>query len=107
MAEFAERKKGQAAEYQLLRREIVLQEHVIVIPLTNPIEEPFLQNIKLQLTTYLREKLNNHLLSISGELQQTEGKKVVYTNKEKFDHLAAKNPALLELKERLGLDTDF
>jgi len=40
-------------------------------------------------------------------MQEFETKKIAYTNKEKFDHLAEKNPALRELKERLGLDADF
>ena len=42
-----------------------------------------------------------------GVLELTSSKKVIYTNKEKFDHLAEKNPTLNDLKERLGLDTDF
>jgi hypothetical protein len=42
-----------------------------------------------------------------GELNVTDEKKVIYTNRDKFDHLAEKNPKLKELKERLGLDTEF
>ncbi len=79
----------------------------ITIPLTNPVEEPLLQNIRTQLTAYLRDKLNNNSISVIGLMQEFETKKVAYTNKEKFDHLAEKNPSLRELKERLGLDTDF
>ena len=79
----------------------------ITIPLTNPVEEPLLQNIRTQLTAYLRDKLNNNRISVIGLMQEFETKKVAYTNKEKFDHLAEKNPSLRELKERLGLDTDF
>ena len=36
-----------------------------------------------------------------------EGKKVYYTPREKFDYLVEKNPILKELKDRLGLDTDY
>jgi len=42
-----------------------------------------------------------------GDYKNTDTKKVIYTNREKFEHLAEKNPNLLELKERLGLDPDF
>jgi DNA polymerase-3 subunit gamma/tau len=107
LEEFAESRKNQAAEYQLLKRDFTVQGNRVTIPLTNSIEEPLLQHIRVQLTTYLRDKLNNHLISVVGVLMEAGSKKVVYTNKEKFDHLAEKNPALKELKERLGLDTDF
>jgi DNA polymerase-3 subunit gamma/tau len=40
-------------------------------------------------------------------MKEAGSKKVMYTNKEKFDYLAEKNPALKDLKERLGLDMDF
>jgi DNA polymerase-3 subunit gamma/tau len=31
----------------------------------------------------------------------------MYTPREKFEYLMEKNPALKELKDRLGLDTDY
>jgi len=40
-------------------------------------------------------------------MKESDKKKIAYTNKEKFDLLAEKNPLLKELKERLGLDPDF
>ena len=91
----------------MLRRDFTVQDNLVTIPLTNSIEEPLLQNIRAQLNTYLRDKLHNHLISVVGVLLEAGSKKMAYTNKEKFDHLAEKNPALRELKERLGLDTDF
>jgi hypothetical protein len=105
--EFAEQRKNQAGEYHILKREFELNDNKITIPLTNPVEEPLLQSIRTQLTAYLRDKLNNNTISVIGVMQEFETKKVAYTNKEKFDHLAEKNPSLRELKERLGLDTDF
>jgi DNA polymerase-3 subunit gamma/tau len=75
--------------------------------LANLVEEPLLQGIRTQLTAYLRDKLNNSNINVFGVMQAIETKRVAYTNKEKFDYLAEKNPILLELKERLGLDTDY
>jgi hypothetical protein len=66
-----------------------------------------LNNIKSDLSAYLRERLRNNTIQIMGELQSSDEKKVIYTNREKFDYLAEKNPLLKELKDRLGLDTDF
>ena len=106
-ADFAELKKSQAGEYNLLKRGFDLNETKITIPLANSVEEPLLQSIRTQLTAYLRDRLNNSNINVFGALQDIETKRVAYTNKEKFDYLAEKNPILIELKERLGLDTDY
>jgi DNA polymerase-3 subunit gamma/tau len=104
---FSDSRKHQIAEFQLLKRGFTRESNVITISLTNPVEEPLLQNLQLPLVTYLRDKLKNNSISVIGILQRQETNKVVYTNKEKFEHLANKNPALRDLKERLGLDTDY
>lgn len=106
-SEYAEQRKDQLAEYHLLVQTFELAGTQIKLQLTNPVQEPLLESIKTPLTAYLREKLNNNTISITGVLQEQDTRKVIYTNKEKFEHLAEKNPILLELKERLGLDPDF
>ena len=85
-----------------------LEGNVIVVRLLSPVHETMLNSIKSELTGYLRERLQNNTLQVMGELP-TEGeeKKIIYTNREKFDFLVEKNPMLKELKDRLGLDTDF
>lgn len=105
--EFAERRKGQVAEYQLLKRDFQLIDNRIVIALNNPIEEPLLQNMRTSLITFLRDKLGNSALMVSGELKEVESKRQLYTNKEKFDYLLEQNPALQKLKDRFGLDAEF
>lgn len=105
--EYAEQRKDQLAEYHLLAQAFDLVGTQIKLHLTNPVQEPLLESIKAALTSYLREQLGNSTITIAGVLQLQDTKKVIYTNKEKFEHLAEKNPMLLELKERLGLDPDF
>ena len=105
--EFAEMRKHQIAEYNLMKKEISFNGVTITIRLSNPIEQPLLQNIRVQLIAHLRGKLNNNSINIEGVLVETEEKRIAYTAKEKFDALAEKNPALKELKERFGLDPDF
>lgn len=105
---YAELKKDQMAEYHLLNQPFVFKENIITLTLTNPIEEPILNSVKQDLLSYLRDKLGNNSLQVEGHMQeQQQGKRIAYTNKEKFEHLAEKNPLLIELKERLGLDPDF
>jgi hypothetical protein len=104
--QFAETRKGQVAEYSLLQRDFELVDNTIHLQLTNPVEEPLLAGIKTDLLDFLKEKLDNDVC-IEGVMLKHSSKKIIYTNKEKFDHLAEKNPMLLELKERLGLDMDY
>jgi DNA polymerase-3 subunit gamma/tau len=103
---YAEARKTQVAEYSLLQRDFEIDDHVVKVQLTNPVEVTLLDSIKTDLLTFLKEKLQCEII-LEGVLLQTESKKMIYTNKEKFDHLAEKHPALLELKDRLGLDTDY
>lgn len=106
-SEFAESRKSQMAEYHLLKQEFSFEKNIVSLMLTNPIEEPLLASIKPDLMTYLREKLNNNSLQVQGIMQEVQTRRIVYTNKEKFEHLAEKNPLIKELRDRLGLDPDF
>lgn len=106
-SEFAEQRKGQVAEYQLLKGNIALDKNQVVLSLNNPIQEPLLHGIRTSLIGFLREKLGNNNVMVSGVLEQVAPGKVIYTNKEKFEHLADQYPVLKELKDRFGLDTDF
>lgn len=105
--DFAELRKVYQAEYQLLSQPYLLQQNKVIVQLRHPVQETMLNNIKSELTGFLRERLKNNSILISAEINVTEDKKVIYTNREKFDYLADLNPALHELKDRLGLDTDF
>ena len=95
------------AEYQLLTQEIEIRDTTIVLHLLNPVQETLLNDLKSDLMLHVRQKLNNFTITVTGELKSETDKKVIYTNREKFEHLASKNPNLLTLKEKLGLDSDY
>ena len=105
--EFAEQRKDQAAEYQILKREIHFEHPVISVQLTNPVEETLLENFRLDFVKFLRDRLQNTELNLLVSVQKASGKKVLYTSKEKFEHMAEKNPCLNDLKDKLGLDWDY
>jgi DNA polymerase-3 subunit gamma/tau len=106
-AEFAELRRNQVAEYQLLKRDFTYEDNKIVVTLNNAIEEPFLQNMRTSLIAYLRDKLSNHSIMVTGVLREIENNRpMIYTNQERFSYLLEKNPILKELKERFGLDPD-
>jgi hypothetical protein len=91
----------------LLSQPYEIRGNQIIVTLLSPVHDTMLNHIKSDLSAYLRERLRNNTIQIMGELQSSDEKKVIYTNREKFDYLAEKNPLLKELKDRLGLDTDF
>ncbi|HEY3429083.1 MAG TPA: hypothetical protein VGK39_00315 [Cyclobacteriaceae bacterium] len=107
--EFAETRKIYQAEYYLLSQEIeIRQGKQVIVHLHNHFQETLIDTIKVDILTFLREKLSNTTIQLVGEIKAPDdGKKMIYTNREKFEHLAEKNPKLKELKERFGLDTDF
>jgi DNA polymerase-3 subunit gamma/tau len=105
--EFAENRKHHPADYQLLTHPFERKENEVIIYLHNPVQETILSAIKSDLTAYVRERLENFSITVTGQLIEGETKKILYTNREKFEYLMEKNPILKEMKERLGLDTDF
>ena len=106
--EFAEQRRKYQAEFQMLSQPYELRDgKLIVVTLLSPVHESMLDSIKLELGGFLRDKLKNSTIQISGQLTTSDDKKVIYTNRDKFDFLAEKNPILKEMKDRLGLDTDF
>lgn len=106
-SEFAAKRKKLQAEFHMLSQPFQIKENLIVVTLLSPIHDTMLNNMKSELTGFLRETLKNNTIQVTGDLQLGEDKKVMYTNREKFDFLVEKNPVLKELKDRLGLDTDF
>lgn len=106
--EFAEQRKMYVAEYQLLTQPFDRRGNEIVIHLHNPIQDTLLNTIKGDLLAFLRNKLQNRSITLVGEEpRESESKKILYTPKEKFDFLLEKYPELKELRDRLGLDTDY
>lgn len=104
---YADQRKKFQAEYQMLSQQYRKEDNLITVDLLSPVHETMLNNIKSELVAFLRERLRNNTIQVTGHIQTGEEKKVIYTNREKFDFLAEKNPMLRELKDRLGLDTDF
>ena len=72
-------------------------------------EIPIFQNqfSLLASPTQLPEELQNDLIHLDYRFATpTAGKKRIYTTQDKFEYLANINPALLSLKNKLGLDFD-
>jgi len=104
---FRELQKDRVAIHMLLQKDLAIEGTEIRIQITNPVEEQLLDEIRTDLLTTLREKLGNPYISLIATLIAAEQVKTAYTSKEKFDQMAEKYPIILELKDRLGLDSDY
>ena len=69
-------------------------------------EFDILERFSEDLISYLRTRLNNSSIQVNGKLDQAEKAKKLYTSKDKYEYMIRQNPALKELKDRLGLDFD-
>lgn len=91
----------------MLKREFILDGTTFKLQLDNQIQMDTLTQLKQDLATFLRQRLRNVSIQITAEIVETTTERRPYTAQEKFEYLANKNPALLELRDRLGLELVF
>lgn len=95
-------------EFNLMTKEFKLIDgHTVIIHINNTIEQDILLRFKIDLLKYLRDQLGNDLIRIDTEIAKEEQTEKLYTNTDRFNYLAKKNPNLLKLKNTFGLDTEF
>ncbi|MEJ1240330.1 hypothetical protein WBG78_19470 [Chryseolinea sp. T2] len=105
--EFAVTRRALQAEYHLLSQPFDLSGTRIELHLLSPVQETMLNGFKADLIGFLRTKLKNDLIQVTGVIRAADEKKMIYTPRDKFEYLQGKIPILKEFKDRLGLDTDF
>lgn len=84
----------------------MLRPYVFEIAVGNKVQENDFKNEKPVLLNYLRSTLKNFDIDVVTRIDEQVVTKRPYTSQEKFNHMAAKNPQLLELKKRFNLDFD-
>jgi len=72
----------------------------------NKVQENLFKTEKPALLNYLRSSLKNFGVDVNVRVDEQVVVKRPYTNQEKFQHMAAKNPEIIELKKRFNLDFD-
>jgi len=76
------------------------------IAVENKIQENLFKEEKPALLNFMRTTLKNFELDVTPRVDEKVVEKKPYTNTEKFQYMAAKNPDLIELKKRFNLDFD-
>ena len=89
-----------AAQYPILK-----DKSEIEILLSNKLQEEEMQKMLTAIQSELKALLeNDSILVVTRVPEAEEMEKKFYSDKEKFDHLAQKNPSLLNFKQQFGLD---
>jgi DNA polymerase-3 subunit gamma/tau len=109
--EFAEKiKTDRPRMYNTMKGHLPVKkdDHGIELVLDNTAQqEEFLRDIKQDLLDYLKEKLNNQLISLTSSVKSEKEKQSrLYTSQEKFEHMLKKNPDLGKLRQEFNLDLD-
>jgi DNA polymerase-3 subunit gamma/tau len=103
------RKQVSMSEFTILNRPVQADaQHVVRLQLENTVQLDQFNAFKPEFITALRQRTGYRSLTIQTEVthQEQNGMRL-YTSSDRFEYLAQKFPVLLEMKQKLGLDTDF
>ncbi|HVW94647.1 MAG TPA: DNA polymerase III subunit gamma/tau [Mucilaginibacter sp.] len=76
------------------------------VAVENKVQENLFRDERANLLNFLRTSLRNFDIEVNARVDEQAVVKRPYTASEKFQHMAAKNPALVELKAKFNLDFD-
>lgn len=82
-----------------------LDQENIHFKVANRVQEEDLKLIRVEMMDFLRKRLNNSHLQLEVHLAETNEQKLTFlSERDKYELMVKKNPALEELRKRLGLD---
>ncbi|WP_319265578.1 hypothetical protein [uncultured Draconibacterium sp.] len=76
----------------------------LLLEVDNRIQDELLVNVKPELISYLRKELHNSKINLKTIVADIKREKVIYSDIEKYQEMAKKNPNLALLKRTLNLD---
>lgn len=79
----------------------------ITVEFESQLQLDMFNEVKGELTTFLRKCLSNKSITIEPSIQEPDStKNKLYTVEDKFKYLSELNPDLIKLKQQLNLDFD-
>lgn len=103
----ANKEKLPVLKLNALKNKYSVQGNEISLTLSNPLEADAVEEIQVNFVSYLKQKLGVSTLFLKKQVNTQIAQERPYTPSEKLQHMIEKNPALKELTDKLGLDTDF
>lgn len=80
------------------------EDYTLVLEIDNRIQDELIANIRPELVSFLRKELRNSKISLKTLITEIVREKVIYSDIERYQALAGKNPNLAYLKQTLNLD---
>ncbi|AYL94006.1 DNA polymerase III subunit gamma/tau [Mucilaginibacter celer] len=84
----------------------MLRPYVFEIIVGTMVQETSFRDERPAMLNYLRSELKNFSIEVNARVDEQQVVRKPYTTPEKFQHMAARNPQLMELKTRFNLDFD-
>lgn len=88
-------------------RPVILDEWNIGFTLDNKVLDDELTLRKTEMMEFLRMRLNNFKIQLKTSIAETKQNLKPYTDKEKYELMASRNPALRTLREELDLEIEY
>jgi hypothetical protein len=82
----------------------ISEDYKLILEIDNRIQEDLINTIKPELVSWLRKELKNSKIQLLTKITETIKGRLIYTDSEKFDEMAKKNPQLVMLKQKFNLD---
>ena len=76
----------------------------LYLEIDNSIQNNLITSIKPELVSFLRRELKNSKIELIIEVTESIKNPIIYTDNDKFDEMAKKNPNLKILKQKFNLD---
>ncbi|MCX6181107.1 MAG: hypothetical protein NT150_04165 [Bacteroidetes bacterium] len=84
-----------------------LKDKTIELKIFNKAQEHDISEIKADLLSFIRNRLNNYEISLITFIEKGAAEEGLYTSADKYKKLVEKNPLLEELRKKLDLDLGF
>ena len=76
----------------------------LILEIDNSIQSDLITLIKPELLSFLRRELRPSKIELIIEVTENIKNRIIYTDNDKFDEMAKKNPSLKLLKQKFNLD---
>ena len=76
------------------------------VTVSNKVQEKDFRDERPNVLNFLRTTLKNFSIEVNAKVEESTVVRKPYTSLEKFQHMAAKNPQLIDLKNKFNLDFD-
>ena len=82
------------------------ENYMLLFPIENSTQEDLIRDVKFDLLNFLRRELCNDKIELNTYYTEVIKTRRAYTDSDKLNLMAEKNPNILELKRRFNLDFD-